>query len=531
MKHLANIKVQLESKDSSHKQTLLQLENNQRTVEELSGLLKSSEIEKEIYLNECKEATVRINELEATVKDMAYQLAESVNLREQISKILSELRATEEQVLRLEIEIAAEKYAKLESMQQVEVVETALSMEKVKTEEFSRQVVELNTTLIDLKLAAAEAEKEKDSLISAKEMELKLAEAAAIETQEKIQSFTKRLEMMRSLENQILDKSMYIEILQNELQETKELHSSSEKVVFDAICEINQLKADLELKEGKNKDQADYIELLETELQELKQEFSTKNEEMNILARNVDEMKEELEKTKSEVTETRTEVTEAEGEIALLKSELHQSKSRIAAAEEKAKSKVTALYAALEQLESEAEETKKENEELKVARKVTKESENYFTPYLHHEDNNQSRRDKHDENQKNDDAEEVRIPKEVYNSLIKMAKQAEELKLGPPEFRTNGTENPKKELEIATSKVAEFRTRAEQAISRAEIAEKGKAELEEKIKKWEEKRAKKRAVLAVLEDEATSKAIVAYRYDDSIQKLTQPLGKILNMQF
>lgn len=400
LKHLANIKVQLESKDSSHKQTLLQLENNQRTVEELSGLLKSSEIEKDIYLNEFKEATVRINELESTIKDMAYQLAESVNFREQISKISSELRVTEKQVHRLETEIAAENSAKLESMEQVEALETALSKEKAKTEELSRQVFELNKTLMDLKLAVAEAEKEKDSLISAKDMEIQLAEAAVAETQERIQSFTKRLEMMRSLENQILDKSMYIESLQNELQQTKELHCSSEKVAFDAICEVNQLKADLELKEGKNKDQAKYIELLETKMQELKQEFSTKNEKMNILARNVEEMKEELEKAKSEVTETRKEMTEAEGEIALLKSELHQSKSRIAAAEEKAKSQVTALYAALQQLELEAEETKKENDELKVARKTAEESENYFTPYLHREDNNQSRRDKHDENHK-----------------------------------------------------------------------------------------------------------------------------------
>ena len=52
-------------------------------------------------------------------------------------------------------------------------------------------------------------------------------------------------------------------------------------------------------------------------------------------------------------------------------------------------------------------------------------------------------------------------------------------------------ETLKKELEIATAKIREFRNRAEQAVSRAELAEKAKVAIEEQLRKWIEQKQRR----------------------------------------
>ena len=66
-KDLANYKVQM---DAAYKQALLKLDYYQKTADELSNLLKISETERELCIDECREAETRINELESKVKEM-----------------------------------------------------------------------------------------------------------------------------------------------------------------------------------------------------------------------------------------------------------------------------------------------------------------------------------------------------------------------------------------------------------------------------------------------------------------------------
>ncbi|CDP14390.1 unnamed protein product [Coffea canephora] len=498
LKDLANVKVQLEAKDSAYKQALLKLDHYQKTSDELSTLLKNSELEKDTLTNDCKESRICIGELESTVKEMANQIAESVNIREQFSHVLIELKDTQGQLLTSEIELAAAKDAKFEFLTKLEVVGTAFSLEKLKTDELLRHVTELNETIMHLKMAAAEAEEEKNAVISEKEEEIQLAEAAVTQIQQQLESVTEQLELTHYLEKQFLDKSALVDSLQAELQRANALHSSSEKVAFDALCELNQLKADLELKEEKNMGQAVYITLLENELKELKMEHSKANEDILRLVRNAEEMRRELEKTTGEITEASEKENEAQVEIAKLKAELHKGRSKIAAAvaaEERAKTEKSAVYAALQQLAVEAEEAKQKYRQLKASGKLPEE--------------------------------------------MKKAKQADTF-LKPGLEDSHQSENLKKELEIATGKIAEFRMRAEQAISRADAAERAKLELEEQIKKLKERKARRKAALTALREVSVSKEIKevsssketsnTFRYYNG-PKVYQPLGKVLNMKF
>ncbi|TMW93312.1 hypothetical protein EJD97_011891 [Solanum chilense] len=470
LKYLANLKIQLEAKDSAHKQALLKLDHHENTVDELCTLLMSSELEKEIYMIECKGLRFHVHELESRIQEMDDKLLESVMIRDQLSHGTDELKATQR-------ELVTATDAKIEALSQVEVMENALSIEKLKTEELSRDVAKLNETVVHLRMTATKAEE------NAALLELEAANA-----KEEVAFMRHQLEMMQDLENELLDKFALIDSMKAELQELKELRASTEKAPSDAAAssEVKKLNEALELQERKNWDQSGYISLLESELRQLKGELNKANEESTRANADFGTINIELDQIKKEMIETREKESEAQVEIAFLKSELHKGKSKIAAAEvadSVAKSEKSALHLALQQLAVEAEEAKNENRRLKEAGKALEEGKGEA--------------------------------KEEYDQLHDEPNEIQVLK---------------KELKTATVKINELRTRAEQAISRAEAAEKGKSALENQIKRWKEHKERKKAALAALKEESISREITEYKSDTS-SKTLQPLGKVLKMKF
>ncbi|KAJ8536288.1 hypothetical protein K7X08_034689 [Anisodus acutangulus] len=487
LKYLSNLKIQLETKDSAHKQALLKLDHHENTVDELCTLLMSSELEKEIYMIECRGLRTHVHDLESRIQKMDNQFLESVMIREQLSHAIGELKATQR-------ELVAARDAKLEALTQVEVMVNSLSMEKLKTDELLRNVSKLNETVLHLRMSVTEAE-ESTALLYEREAELELEAANA---KEEVLFMRHQLEMMQDLENELLDKSALTESTKAELQQVNELRASSEKVASDAVSEVKKLKEALELQERKNWDQSGYISLLESELRQLKEELNKANEEATRANADVETISIELEQSKKEMVEIRKKETEAQLEIAFLKSELHKGRSKIAAAEiadSLAKSEKSALHLAVQQLALEAEEAQYENRRLKEAGKASEKSQN-------------------------EESEERKGEAKSY--ITRTSKQVHE--------KTNEIQVLNKELKAATVKISELRTRTEQAISRAEAAEKGKAALENQIKRWKEHKERKKAALAALREESISREITEYKSDTS-PKTLQPLGKVLRMKY
>lgn len=486
LKYLANLNIQLEAKDSAHKQALLKLDHREKTVDELCTLLMSSELEKEIYMIEFRELTIHVHELKSRIQEMDEQLLESVMIREQLSHASGELRDTQR-------ELVAARDAKIEALTQVEMMQNSLSSEKLKTEELLRNVSKLNETILHLRMTATEAE-ESAALLHEREAELELEAANA---KDEVVFMRHQLEMMQDLENELLDKFALIDSMKAELKESNELRASSEKIPSDAANEVKRLNEALELQERKNWDQSGYISLLESELRQLKGELNKANEETARAKADFGTIKMEMEQIKKEMFETREKESEAQVEIAFLKSELHKGRSKIAAAEiadSVAKSEKLALHLALEQLALEAEEAKNENRRLKEASKTSEES-------------------------RNEEFEEgkayITTPKEEYDQV---------------HVEPNEMQVLKKELKTATVKISELKTRAEQAISRAEAAEKGKLALENQIKRWKEHKERKKAALAALREESIARDIIEYKTNTSLKTL-KPLGKVLGMKF
>ncbi|KAJ1421850.1 Laminin subunit beta-4 [Sesbania bispinosa] len=151
-KELANYKVQLEAKHAAHMQALLKQEQNQKMIHELSTLLKKSDIERNKYMNECSEGRSYKHELESKMKEISDLNMEISKVRDQLSHVLTELKATQRELLKKDTEIVAARDSELKALTKAEQLETSLKIEKEQKEELLQQVKELNEAIIDLEL-------------------------------------------------------------------------------------------------------------------------------------------------------------------------------------------------------------------------------------------------------------------------------------------------------------------------------------------------------------------------------------------
>lgn len=531
-------------------QVLLEVEHYQKAADELSTLLKNSEVEREKCIEEHTESRSYIHALESKMKEMLNQLAENAKVREQLLNVLNELKVAQEDLLNMETELAAARDLQLKAMMQAEMMEVAANMDREKLQELLKHVSELNEAILRLKLAAIEADKEKFTILSEKDDEIELAMASAAQAQEQLEDMRRELESMQELEIQVLEKSTLVDMLILELKQADEQLRSYKEAASDAMSGLENLKAELEIKEGRNSDQALYIETLETDMDQLKVKLINANEEIDQVKTNVGKLTSELEKTAVEMDAVKEREIEAQEEIALLKSEVHKGRSKIAAAEAaeaRAESAKSGLYLAVQQLAVEAEEAKKENQRLKqrtdeeaeetetsiqISSQVENSLQNIGVSLTDEPKTNA-------EENKYKNAAFITTTLEEYESLMRKAEKADQIPAPPTNNsyqlaiiteNTNEVDALKKELEVAMLKIEEFRTRAEQAFTRAETAERAKTAVEGQLRKWREQKEKRKAALAALREES-----VGREYDPpghmTAPKKYQPLGEVLNMKF
>ncbi|KAM5570829.1 protein WEAK CHLOROPLAST MOVEMENT UNDER BLUE LIGHT-like 3 [Rosa sericea] len=555
LKDLANYKVQLEAKDAAYMQALLKLQHNQYTADELSTLLQSIEIERDEYIRDCKEARTRVDELESKVKEMADQLSETAKLREQLMHVFSELKATQAELFSMETDLARARDSELKALTQAELMESAFIMEQERTEELVRQVADLNDAIFMSKDAAIEAENEKLSMLSEKDAEIELATQAALKAQEQLEDARKQTLAVQELENQLLSKSEYIEMLKYEIKEITEQLRLSEKAASDAIEHLKLVQEELEGMERKNFDQEGLIESLEMELNQLKQELINANEVANCLKVDVEILTSELQEARSEIDEIKERENNALVEIAMLESELHRGRSKIAAAEAaeaRKENMKSGMYLAIQQLAIEAETAKMENRMLKQgADGVEEEADEQFQDAEASEIEELKVEEDHEERKEKDNGQLITISLKEYECLIEKAEKADQIPVSLEKELSFGRQSSlratedkselerlRKEVEAALEKVVQFRNRAEQAVTRADLAETAKAGLEDQIRRWREHRQKRKAALIALREVAAPKE---YGYHapqefslpeyDEIQKENPPLGQVLNLKF
>ncbi|KAF8037369.1 hypothetical protein BT93_B0319 [Corymbia citriodora subsp. variegata] len=480
---------------------------------------------------------------------MADQLLETMKIREQLSHVLNELKSAQVELLGMETELAVERETRLKALTRTEEQEADIRVEKGKVEVLREHVEELNEALLMSRQVAMEAEKEKRDIISQKDAEIDLATDAVVQMQEQVNNLKNQLGLIENLENQLLAKSADVESLQTHLGEVNEMLDSSEKAISDATTDSEKWKADLEVKKREVSDQAVYIEVLEMELNQLKHEMKTANERLGHMNCDLETLTEDLQNAEADLSEMKEKEMEAQVELALLKSELHKTRSRVAAAEVaevRADSVKSGLYLAVQQLALEAGEAKKEYQKLKdEADKASEESESFTFAAAPVEVTGQDEEifenalSEVEEGLGDENGTSITISLEEYESLLALVKKADEMRRSLVEDLNQRValgskqevEVLKRELEAASARIGEFRTRAEQAASRAEAAENAKAALEDQIRRWREQKQRRKAAWAALREESISTEIIDPPTFDRTPATHTPLFKILNMKF
>ncbi|KAM6569554.1 hypothetical protein CsatB_017539 [Cannabis sativa] len=327
LKELANCKVQLEAKEAAYMQTLHKLEHTKEKVDELSILIENSDIEREIYVNEYKNTSARIEKFESEAKEMAVQLSEATNICEQLS---NELKATQAELICKEAQFDSAREAEVKALTQVEVMEKASAEEREKCLELLRKISELNEANFMLKASECEAQKEKIAMASEKDMEIELAKIALDETKEKLEDVERDVEMMEEMEGEFVFKMILGNVLELKLVEAnEELTFLSKKLAADTDSELKLklIREELEVWERKSLSQEALIEAFKMEVNQVKMELRSANELVSQLMDDVEILTYDILKAKTEINEMKRKETEAQVEIALMKTEL-QKESR-----------------------------------------------------------------------------------------------------------------------------------------------------------------------------------------------------------
>ncbi|XP_058745949.1 uncharacterized protein LOC131618786 [Vicia villosa] len=149
-KELANYKAQLEAKHVAHIKALLKPEQNQKMIHELSTLLKNSDIERNKYVNECSEGRASKDGLESMTKAMADLKLETEKVRDQLSRVLSELKATQRELLNKDNEIYSARDSELNALAKAEQLENELKMEKEHKGKLLQQVTSAKEEIMEL---------------------------------------------------------------------------------------------------------------------------------------------------------------------------------------------------------------------------------------------------------------------------------------------------------------------------------------------------------------------------------------------
>ncbi|KAL2322077.1 hypothetical protein Fmac_026456 [Flemingia macrophylla] len=257
-KELANCKVQLEAKQAAHMQALLKMEHSQKMIQELGTLLRNSDIERNKNVSECSACRACKDELESKVKEMADQNSETTKVRNQLSHVSSELKATQRELLNKETEIVAARDSELKTLANAKQLESALEVAKEQKEELLQQVKELTEAIHNSKLAAITAEKEKLSILSEKDEKIELATKATAQVQQQLEDMREHVEMLQGLQNQLMDNksTTLVDYLPLEPMQANETLILSEDSAPKGVNNFDQLNIDMELKERKIMDQS-----------------------------------------------------------------------------------------------------------------------------------------------------------------------------------------------------------------------------------------------------------------------------------
>lgn len=569
-KELAKSKDQLKNAEFTKAQALLELEKAKKVVEDLTHQLQKAKDSKEKATEASEVARLRAEELqagnaEANEGSNTVWQAEFDSAREQYSSAVAELEAAKQELRKVKQQHAASLEAQESAIKQAEDATAAKERNAKRVEELSKEIAAANESLVLVKLACIEAEKERAAILAEKEAEAHKAAEAAEQMSKKLNALRQELNTSKDLEAKLATTTAEVEHLQKELYLAKESQSKVAKAQSDE--NLSTLNSEIGKRKNTMSGADPLVESMASEFEKAKEDLKKATEEGFSLKALLDSLRAELEHVRKEMDELKKRETEAEAAAASLNAELHKSRSKMAAAaaaEAKAKGASSGLSLALQQLASEAEEAKKEAEAMKEeAQKAKLEAEQMKAVI----ENAESRlEDALKEAEAAKAAEAVAIEKikllsektnaarvstsgshagitisqDEHDSLSRKVEEANELaemKVGAAIAQVDavkaGEQEILKKLEAANREIEELKSAEEQALKKAEMAEAAKRAVESELRRWREREQQKRAVTVASAQSLTNSGnldSITYRVGQNKSIYSESLAEVLNLK-
>ncbi|OAY68077.1 WEB family protein [Ananas comosus] len=505
-KELNKYKEQLRNAETTRVQALAELERAKKTVEELTDKLNAINKSKELAIKATEAAKSQTKQLEdvgsedSTGKDGAWK-QELDNAREQYAVAITDLDAAKQELRKLRKDFELSLEAKLSAIQQEAEAKQLTEANKEKVTQLSKEIAEVQESLMHVKFATEQAQQEDSKIRSEKDAARKSYKQALEESEKKLASLMKDFDpdVHRNLEAELAKTTAEIAAVQKEMEEVQ--------------------ASDLES-----------VTTVTTELDGAKEVLQKVAEEENSLRSLVESLKAELEAVKKEHDELKEKDAETESIVGNLHVKLQKCKAELeaaVAAESKATSASDDLISALHQLSSEsqsalqeAEVMKKSAEELRVeaeeARISLAEAEKKLQVALQDAEEAKaaearaldqikelSERANVARASTSEHGAKITISKEEFESLSRKVEESEkltEMKVAAAMAQVEAVKASENEaikrLEAARKEMEDMEIATEEALKRAEMAEAAKRAVELELRRQREREQKRTAVTA-----------------------------------
>ncbi|KAL6867623.1 hypothetical protein ACP4OV_015647 [Aristida adscensionis] len=212
---LATCKLQLEAKETEHKNAMLRIEALQKAMQELS----------ERHDAACLDAGGRIAHLEA----------ESAAAASRQAAAAAECRALREELAGVRAQLADARASIAYALGEVEAMEARAIMERESTREALARILQLNETVLSSAVAAVKVEEERSVFFQEVTLEL-------FNSDKNLEVIRRQVAAMDAMERELLAKTVEIEYLTSELKQLKELYAPSPREVL--VSEATENSAD-----------------------------------------------------------------------------------------------------------------------------------------------------------------------------------------------------------------------------------------------------------------------------------------------
>nr|XP_043627771.1 WEB family protein At5g55860 [Erigeron canadensis]XP_043627772.1 WEB family protein At5g55860 [Erigeron canadensis]XP_043627773.1 WEB family protein At5g55860 [Erigeron canadensis]XP_043627775.1 WEB family protein At5g55860 [Erigeron canadensis] len=500
-KELDKLKEQLKSAETTKTGALTELERAKRTVDDLKHKLEVINAAKESAIKEAEVAKNQVKHLDVGDTNVSKQDLE--NTKEQYAAVFTELDSAKQELRRIRHDHEAALDEKTAAINQEIEAKLTKNSNLDRAGEVSKEIMSVQKTIEQVKLATMEVQQEQEKIYSAKNVQ-KLAHKAALEeSAKKLLALRERVdpEMSKDLESQFAETTSEIKRLQAEME--------------------NARASDL-----------DSLKNVTMELDGAKESLQKVLEEESSLKSLLESLKIELESVKKEHEELKEKEAETESVAANLNARLQKSKIDLETAhfeEAKVTDSSDEMMLTYQQLISESENAKRESEEMKEKAEELKkeaeamavaleEAESKLTIALQEADEAKKAESKALEDIKvisertdaarastSGSGSKITISQEEYESLIRKVEESEKLagmKMEAAMAQVEAVRASEKEavkrLEAAQKEIDEMKAKTEAALKSAEMAEAAKKAVEGELKRWREKEQKKAAEAAAL---------------------------------